>query len=708
MIRPFCLLIFSFMLLIKPSEGQQFYPDTFSIRTDSSIYFYSSSQIRLRNEPHFYFVINEKSPQVELTLSFPDKLIQKVELQPSVDFTILDSLTLINNAYFRGNIRFNDITNSRFLRFVFRVYADSGSFRNIEYKLYPYIFPTIEPMEQEITLFRGEEKLVPININNGFNLDYNGGWQFDDRVEYRLVETESEPKLQVKSEAIGTHLVEVVLRSNKPYLNDAGLPAYELASFMVPIKVNPSQISYLNFDQQDYFYDMGTANSRVVKIDYSGRVALNKTYRIENQEQPGGILLAELYTRSIIENENKILAVLRTYGFHREDEGYLYLKDGDITRFFTNFNILPRPQIEKISILRQGRDWTTNLSVYPNDTIEIKVEGQGMEKSRISFGDGKYRAVLDTARISDKARYYELAIPADVKESRIPIDMNGAATSFELLVREHEKPHTLTFVLMDYGAGDKRLGTGYFDKPILHYDEIKEITLSFQPKIIDMNNDFHGVQHLEVEIRINDENKRLLEFKRIENIKVVPDESSPRYASYDRKNASPLRINLSRYISRTLADLTYWSSVEIMVRHSKSKHGDNGYTKYITIYRAVETDVDLQVSFPTGLLSKQFNEPGIGRFTGISTAAQAQFTFYRKNQIAKQYPLKIGVGFIAINALTSFNADDEKDIGVVTIASFYPINSKSSVNFPLHFGFGYLFQNETAFLLVGPGVQFNF
>ncbi len=682
--------------------------DSLVIRSDSGSYNDNTSRIELNSREYFYFELGQPDGEIELTVYSTDTTVQAISLAPSAEFTESQPIRKVDETVYRGIVKFENIARSRYLRFVLEFIRKDSSFSYREYRLYPVVFPSIRELTEEINVFSGEEKMIPLNITNDFMIDFDDDWYFDDRVEYKVIRQDGRPMLDIKSDAVGMHRVEVVFTSSRPFLNENGQLTTNLKSFYVDINVSPSQISFLNFDAGDYYYEPGGSNRKVVKIDYNRRMELNKTYRIEDQEQPGGKLIAELFTRTYIENENKILATLQTYNYHREEEGYLYLKDGDVTRFFTNFNSIPTPEIEKVSILRQGQDWTGNLAVYPNDSIEIRIEGTGLEKAKIRFNDGKFNARLDSSRVSDRARYYSLAIPFDIKESRISISMNDQPTRFDLPVREHQKPRKLNFIMVDYGDGGKRVATDYFDKPVLYYGEIRDIILEFQPEMIDFGNDFHGPQFIEIEVTIRDQNKRLLELKTIENIKILPSESSPRFPSYSRSNASPLKVNLSRYLSISLPDLENWTSIELRIRHDKTRYGDQGYTNYVTIYKAVSREVDLDVSFPTGLLTKQFNEPGLGRLSGISTAAQAQFTFYQPNQINKQFPLKLGLGFIALNALTTLNEEDGKDLGIVAIASFYPINRNSNVNFPIHFGFGYLLQNETAFLLIGPGIQFNF
>ncbi|MCB0505342.1 MAG: hypothetical protein KDC58_07535, partial [Cyclobacteriaceae bacterium] len=100
---------------------------------------------------------------------------------------------------------------------------------------------------------------------------------------------------------------------------------------------------------------------------------------------------------------------------------------------------------------------------------------------------------------------------------------------------------------------------------------------------------------------------------------------------------------------------------------------------------------------------------GIGSLTGLSVASMANFTFYKKDQIKKVQPLRLGVGFMALNAINSITgSNDESDIGMVALASFQPLNTDSKVNFPIYAGFGYLFEHDNWFLLLGPGIKFTF
>ena len=63
----------------------------------------------------------------------------------------------------------------------------------------------------------------------------------------------------------------------------------------------------------------------------------------------------------------------------------MYIKDGDEAMFLTNFNIVPKTSIEKIRIMRNGRDWIDDTNVFPGETINVRIEGESLGKSKLTF-----------------------------------------------------------------------------------------------------------------------------------------------------------------------------------------------------------------------------------------------------------------------------------------------------------------------------------
>ena len=691
---------------IWPALAQ--YP-TVSLESDTAIFHFPQNRLTWKGQDYFYFEPATAQSELLISVKWPDmNRVLKVDLLSSPDFMVTDSLRLLEDGSATGRVRFEDLKRSVQPRMVFSLLMKDSSRLNRSLRLYPFFPPTLSAESMQVELFQDEEKVINLPIQEGKELYVSGAWQQYNGVSYRLFREGEAVKLALRANRQGRRSLSIPLRTLRPYLNDTGLPTQDVGTVHMDILVQTAPLSYLNLDTRDVFFEPMGQGATLIQLDRLPGLRLERTYRVENQEGPGGRLIAEIFTRSVVENQQKVLAVMRTYALHREEEGYLYLKDGDQTRFFTNFNILSKPKLEKVSLLRPGQDWNSSLTVFPGETLEVKLEGEGLEKAKFTFGEGRYTATLDTTRISDYARYYTLEVPLGINETRMALTMNGKPTRFDLLVREHQRAHDLNFVQVDYGEGNYNLMAQRFDKPATHEGEVRDVTVSFRRHMLDDDEGgLHGIQNLSIEVRVTGPDKRLIEIREINDIKVVPSPISPRYSFYDKSKATEGVIRLNDYLANKTYDWKPWTQVEITVKHKDGTPG--GQTRKITLIPSQSMQLQLEVSFPAGLYTKKFNEAGLGTLSGISTAALVQASFYQPNRINKMSPWKVGGGFLALNALSSLtDGNDDKDLGVLGMVSFYPINSDSKVKFPLHAGLGYLFKSNTLFVVIGPGVQVNF
>ena len=72
-----------------------------------------------------------------------------------------------------------------------------------------------------------------------------------------------------------------------------------------------SRVNFLGLNVRDFTFDESSRRDGIeVEIDDHRFLTLNKTYRIENQSEAGGYLVAELYTKSLLNNGK----VLSTFG----------------------------------------------------------------------------------------------------------------------------------------------------------------------------------------------------------------------------------------------------------------------------------------------------------------------------------------------------------------------------------------------------------
>ena len=130
-------------------------------------------------------------------------------------------------------------------------------------------------------------------------------------------------------------------------------------------------------------------------------------------------MIAELYTQSSMSN-GKVLATLRTYAYHQKSKGYLYLKQNDKALFVTNFDITPRTKIERIYIQRPGKNWKKTNQIHPGETLNIRLEGQGLHKGKFTF-EGVYQQQYDSLLKNEKDIQYRIEVPLDILSNTVNI-----------------------------------------------------------------------------------------------------------------------------------------------------------------------------------------------------------------------------------------------------------------------------------------------
>lgn len=675
------------------------------IQSDTNFYYYTKNSVQYLNEKFLFFKVKNSNEVCEFTIYPTDNHLNKeIELLPSSDFSLLDSLQFINGQYYRGKIQFHDLRNIRFPRFVIRAKDQNGKYLSEEIKLYPYFETSIQPTLEVTELYEGEEKIIDLPSTNTTNIRIDDHWHSLKILDYKISLGEEVIHLHIHPKAAGTESFSLSLKTIKPYLDDFNHLTYEIPSVQINFSVLPSRINYLNFDKNEFFFDPQFNTQSEVQIDNNRNISLKRTYRIENQQEPGGRLIAELFTKSVV-GSDKILCMLRAYSLHKVSEGYLYVKENDVTKFVANFNIIQRPSADKFSILREGENWTENLTVYPGEKIEVKIEGSSLGKADFFFDIGQENFKADSTRHADNIAYYYLKIPSTFSKKKISVLMNKEITRYELLLREYQVPRDLDFVSISYDAEQTPVTNAKFNKPILKREPIKDINILFDQRKIDTKHKIFGKQFLSIEIKIFNAAKDLIEIQRIDNIVICPGDNSPRYSFYDTKDCKNNSINLNDYLLHKTYDLDGWSQVELTIKHMESKYALPGFSKKIILIKERLVLLDMQVSFPAGLLVKNFGESGIGRFTGISTAFLAQLSFYDRQRIGRVKPYKVGAGLIALDV---FNTNStQRDLGIVVLGSLFPVKN-SRFSFPLYGGFGYLIQTNKWFLVFGPGIQFNF
>ncbi len=679
-----------------------------AFRVGNKDYYYLRDGLQYEDEKYLFFQVTHERQLAEVRI-YPEKdglPIKDLKIVSSANYEIIDPLIFLNNEYHRTRIRFDDLREAEYLNIIISFKNIEGNIENREIKLNPYFVSSVIYDKETIELFQDEEKTIDLPAQNVSNIRATGELKTTENFEYRITRSGSNLRLIVKATSTGEHQLTLPLETVNPWINQEGKVTHKLDTLNLQFNVKPSRIPFVNIDREYIFYDDDRRRGEDIRMDYYRGFQLNRTYRIENQQDPGGTLIAELRVKSIT-TDNKILAEIRPYDYHRTSDGYLYIKDGEQTLAMTNFNIISRPEITNIEIMREGQEWTSNLNVYPGEKLEIKVEGRGLLDANIKF-DGCHQK-KDSSRISDRVNFFEIEVPVNITRRQVMIFLNNEITQHELRVREHKRPADLDFVKINYGEDNIPLTDDHFNKPVFYPETIKDINISFDPEKIDKDGQLHGKQYLDIEVRILDEDNKLLDIQNINNIVVCPGENSPRHAFYQTNDCDEPVIRLNDHLLRNTYLLDAFSQIAIKVRHSENKYNSPGQEITANIFIERTRSFDIMVSFPTGLLVKEFQESGIGNLSGISTSVLAEISFYDPHRIGQKRPYKIGAGFIALNAFNFRESEDiRRDIGVLVMGSLEPVRSDAKFSFPIYLGMGYFLDEGDFFAIFGPGIRLQF
>jgi hypothetical protein len=699
------LLLWGNLLVAQSPVGGLF--EEVEVRIDTSIYRWSTHMIEWKGDPHLWFAYQENNAVVEFRL-FPGRRqnIEKIALTPSGDFSVVDSLSWVNNSYYRLKIKFNNITNTDFIQLAFLIKTRfNAEEKKLTLPLFPVTQTSVSLQEVSKELFIGEERVFELQTDNIDNIRLNQPWERGGAINYRLSSEQGRLLLHVLPEETGQKQLELQLGTRKPFMSSTLNPTYQLPTIYHQFLVKPAKLAFLNVRPFQVILDDESRGKGIeIEMDYGAGLEMEKTYRLEAQEQPGGALVAEIFTRSVLGN-GKVLCWLRLYDFHRQNNGYLYVKDGDRARYITNMNIVPQTSIQTVKLLREGEEWKTSRNVYPGERIGVRLEGMELQRANLSF-EGISEIEQDTQASNASALVYWLKVPMAIPQRDIQIFNHNQPTEKSLLVKEYERPRPLDFIQIQYGESQQNLLE--IDKLIFVEEALDDILILFDHDQIDRDR-LYGPQHLMVEIEVRDQQGQLIDQRTIPYLKACPSEESPRAGFYGNGKCLNNDISINRYLSKKIFDLDLWSTIRITVRHREESYEQEGFSHTCEFALFRSTSFDIDVSFPTGLITKKFDEPGFGNLNGISMAMIAQFSFFKEKKVAKAKPYKFGLGFLALNAFNFNENNEDRDVGLVALASLHPIQTKysSRLSFPLYVGGGYFLSDQQWFLLLGPGIRIS-
>lgn len=683
----------------------RFFKDV-EMRIDTSVFRWTEDQLQWQGETYLGFDYREETPIAEFRF-FPigRSIIENVTLLPSGDFELVDSLRLVNESYYRLKVRFKPITNLEFLQLpleISSIYSRDPYL--LEFRLFPSTRTQVSFQSPVEELFIGEERVFELQTDNLDNIREKPNWSRGGEIPYRITKNEGKLLLHLLPDAVGIRLLRATFGTRKPYLDSLGNPHYTLPPLERDFTVKPAKLGFLKVRPGQFVLSNDNRGKGIeVELDYDAGLELEKTYRLEAQERPGGALVAEVFTRSILGN-GKLLCWLRLYDYHRRNKGYLYIKDGDQARFITNMDIMPEMEIDRISLQREGESWKPGNHIYPGERVGIRIEGQELDRGSFSF-EGLRQVEKDTLAGTTEVQIFWARVPLDIIQQKVQVFNRNKPTGQSLKIREYDRPRVLDFIKLRYGQEEAALNAA--DRLLFVEENMDDILLSFRPARIDSGM-LHGPQHLKVEVEIRDQRNQLVDQRELPGFVVCPSPESPRASFYQVQQCQTLDMSLNKYLRKKIYTLDLWSTIRVKISHDEDHYGrGKGYshTSEFVLYRSSSFDID--VSFPAGLVIKRLDEPGFGNLGGISMAMIAQFSFYKEKKINNPKPYKFGAGFLAFNAFNFSENNTNRDVGLVALASLYPIKTKysSRLSFPLFAGGGYFLSEQKWFLLFGPGIR---
>ncbi|TVT39462.1 hypothetical protein FNT36_17595 [Hymenobacter setariae] len=703
------------LLLSGAARAQAPLLRSLSLTLDTTQYRLGEQMIPVAGEERLYFYYHQDDQAAELRLT-PTQPGRPPRLLPSADYVLQDTLVAAANGEYRGTLRFHNLTGMPFVRLTFvqagapvKAPADSvgraalrATMRQQVVSLLPLTNTTLTARVLDNELFVGEERVIEVNTNNIANVRVNNEWTKGQDIDYRLAREQGGLRLHVVPNALGVRTLTLKTLAERPYLDPTGHLSYQLPPLRLDFAVKASRLRFLTAERKDVNYDdEGRTRGIEFVLDNGHAFELQRTYRLEAQQEPGGALIAELYTRSYLSND-RVLCQLRVYNTHRQSDGYLYIKDNDLAKFITNFDITPRPRIANLSVLHRGGDWSSNTTINPGETVDVRLEGESLLKGRYHF-DGGTVIPSDSSTRSEKALIYRVQVPLSSVRRRITIFDGSNATDFGLNVKEAQRPHPLNFVQVNYGDGPHPITQ--LNGPVLYDKTIPDLVFSFNANAIDEAGNLYGRQYLSMDIRTVDDKGNLIDQRTVDQLVICPGEASPRYAYYQGADCQVGNFSLNSILGRKTYDLDAWYRIIITVRNDARQYSTKGYSQQVELVLRRHVNFDISVSFPAGLLTKYQGESTYNSFGGISLATLAQLSFYSPDRINRLRPYRIGAGFVALNAFNlSNNADVQRDLGLVVLGSVVPVRTGARLTFPLYLGGGYLLTKGKPFLLFGPGI----
>jgi hypothetical protein len=223
----------------------------------------------------------------------------KFGLNSTSDYDVIDSVYFINDSYYQTRLRFKKIIDNPQLSILVSAISPEGRTLIAEIKLFPLAVMDFGFVKKPEDMFIGEESFIDLYTNLSSNIVLSGSWNTEYPLNTRIVNNKGNVAVNVNATQTGNMNVPVSLKLKRPIRDSLGNLKYELGPLELDFNVKSSRLAFLNTDIKDVSIDEKNRYDGVeIQIDNHSQLQMQKTYRIENTEEAGGVLIAELFTKT--------------------------------------------------------------------------------------------------------------------------------------------------------------------------------------------------------------------------------------------------------------------------------------------------------------------------------------------------------------------------------------------------------------------------
>ncbi|MFN3317088.1 MAG: hypothetical protein ACK40K_09770, partial [Raineya sp.] len=209
------------------------------------------------------------------------------------------------------------LNQTQFANFNFTIFQIPLREITCELRLFPYFNTQVVLNPKDDELYIGEERVFELIANNPENVRVNPIPTSGKDIDYRTEYVGKQLRLYLLPNKLGDVELNLELSTYNPYIDEKDKIRFQLPVIKRKFRVKGSRLAFLNTDTREITLEENTQKEGVeIQLDYSRLLVANKTYRVENQEKAGGMLVAEIFVKSFL-NNGKALCILRPYSFHR-------------------------------------------------------------------------------------------------------------------------------------------------------------------------------------------------------------------------------------------------------------------------------------------------------------------------------------------------------------------------------------------------------